>query len=132
MQLYGQLQKLNKMGVKKKKTQTNNECHSWPVALKHDLFASGQVALSKMMGKKKNSGDKGDKLSLSTSYSCMGHEEVTNGSTEMCLQQSDKLHYLSTMDIKDKRLARWSLININVWNNISKKHEEHIKPMIDY
>lgn len=81
---------------------------------------------------KKNSGDKGDKLSLSTSYSCMGHEEVTNGSTEMCLQQSDKLHYLSTMDIKDKRLARWSLININVWNNISKKHEEHIKPMIDY
>lgn len=44
---------LNKMGVKKKKTQTNNECHNWPVALKHDLFASGQVALSKMMGKKR-------------------------------------------------------------------------------
>lgn len=83
MQLYGQLQTVERDGgSRQKKTQTYNECHNWPVALKHDLFASGQVALSKMMGKKKRSGDKGNKLSLSTSYSCMGHGEVTNGSTE--------------------------------------------------
>lgn len=54
MQLYGQLQTVERDGgSRQKKTQTYNECHNWPVALKHDLFASGQVALSKMMGKKK-------------------------------------------------------------------------------
>lgn len=54
MQLYGQLQTVEQDGgSRQKKPQTYNECHNWPVALKHDLFASGQVALSKMMGKKK-------------------------------------------------------------------------------
>lgn len=54
MQLYGQLQTVERDGgSRQKKPQTYNECHNWPVALKHDLFASGQVALSKMMGKKK-------------------------------------------------------------------------------
>lgn len=54
MQLYGQLQTVERDGgSRQKKTQTYNECHNWPVALKHDLFASGQVALSKMMGKKR-------------------------------------------------------------------------------
>lgn len=54
MQLYGQLQTVERDGgSRQKKNQTYNECHNWPVALKHDLFASGQVALSKMMGKKK-------------------------------------------------------------------------------
>lgn len=34
------------------------------------------------MGKKKRSGDKGNKLFLSISYSCMGYGKVINGSIE--------------------------------------------------